>query len=198
MNTGNAGQRRILEPLNITCTSTDCENGLHCFLATKKMMQQNEKGRCRECGMELIDWDRVYRRDLGDAANTFAVLHHELIRHHFWHVDIDQMALNYARRKGKVGLRAAVEKRICSSVGQAKPFRDGRQTPKEGNPIYYAQHATASCCRKCIEEWHGIEQGRELTDDEVQYLSSLAMLYIEERIPDLRDQGERVPFIRQR
>ena len=27
---------------------------------------------------------------------------------------------------------------------------DGRQTPWHGHPIFVAQHATATCCRKCI------------------------------------------------
>ncbi len=41
--------------------------------------------------------------------------------------------------------------------GEGRACRiDGRQTPREGNTIFYAQHATASCCRTCIEYWHGI------------------------------------------
>jgi hypothetical protein len=60
-------------------------------------------------------------------------------------------------------------------------------------PNMYAQHATASCCRKCIEEWHGIHQGRELTEDEITYLATLAILYVDERLPFLTQAGEKVP-----
>jgi len=150
-------------------------------------------GACRSCGATLVDWSRVYRRDLADATYTFTALKYELIRHHFWHVEIDLKALNHARRKGMVGMRAAAEKKIRGSVGQANPFHDGWQTPKSGNVVFYGQHATASCCRKCIEEWHGIPQGRALTDAEVTYLTDLVMLYIKDRLPSLSENGEKVP-----
>lgn len=31
---------------------------------------------------------------------------------------------------------------------------DGKQTPMKGYPVFTAQHATATCCRDCIEKWH--------------------------------------------
>src|SRR5947199_5312284 len=69
------------EPLDIKCTSSDCQNGLHCFKATRRMAPA-ERGRCRSCGADLVDWSRVHRRDKADAAYTFAALQFELIRHH--------------------------------------------------------------------------------------------------------------------
>jgi hypothetical protein len=187
-----------LEPLKITCTSTDCKNSLHCFRATREMKTANKAGACRDCGVELVDWSRVHERDSRDAAYTFAAMKFEMIRHKFWHVEIDQKAVNYARRKGYSGLEPAVRSRIRKSVGAPKPTRDGRQTPMEGsgNVIHYAQHATASCCRKCIEYWHALPQGRALTEDEIGYLAELAMLYIRDRLPNLAADGEKVPPIR--
>jgi hypothetical protein len=145
-----------------------------------------------------VDWSRVHNLDSRDAEYTFSAMKFELIRHKFWHVDIDQKAINHAKRKGYSGLDLAVRSRLRKSVGSAKPSRDGRQTPMEGsgNVIYYAQHATASCCRKCIEYWHGIPQGRALTEDEVGYLAQLAMLYIRDRLPSLTADGEKVSPIR--
>jgi hypothetical protein len=186
-----------LRPLKIRCTASDCESGLHCFRATKKLRIANQVGRCRSCGADLIDWGRVKRLDLRDAASTFASLQKELVRHHFWHVSIDDKAVNYARRKGRPALLVAARKRIERSVGGEQPYRDGRQTPQEGNPIYYAQHATASCCRKCMEEWHGIPAGRALTEREIGYFTGLAMMYLEERLK-LADEPERVPHIKRR
>ena len=90
-------------------------------------------------------------------------------------------------------MRIAAERRIRTSVGPAEPGFDGRQTPKEVNVLYYAQHATASCCRQCIEEWHGFPKGQALTDDEINYLSELVVHYVEERLPDLTEHGEKVP-----
>ncbi len=187
------GATGTLKPLNITCTSADCAHGLHCFQQTRKMAALQQQGRCRTCGAELIDWSRVHKRDPADVSYTFTALKYELIRHHFWHVEIDPKAVNHARRKGTIGIQAAAEQRIRTSVAPAAPPFDGRQTPRAGNIIYYAQHATASCCRKCIAEWHGIPASRALTEDEITYLTALAILYIHERCPLLTPHGEKVP-----
>jgi hypothetical protein len=185
-----------LPPLDIKCTNTNCDDGQHCYLATKQMVRNKQVGACRDCGARPVNWDRVHARDLGDADHTFRMLRTEFIRHHFWHVDIDQKAVNHARRKGRRGMREAAERRIRQSVAAAAPVRDGRQTPFSDNALYYAQHATASCCRRCIEEWHAIPRGRALTEAEVQYLTSLVCRYVEERLPTLTEDGERVPVIR--
>jgi hypothetical protein len=191
-------KKLALEPLKVTCTSSDCNNNLHCFSATKEMVKSDAVGACRSCGAKLVDWERVHDKDLTDARYTFDALKFEMIRHHFWHVTIDPKAVNYARRKGLSGLRSAVRARLRTSIGPANNPYDGRQTPMEGsgNPIHYAQHATASCCRKCVEYWHAIPKGRTLTDDEIDYLAELAMRFIEERIPNLTQNGEHVPPIR--
>lgn len=194
----NQRTQKKLKPLKITCTSADCENGLHCFRATRKMKLANEAGRCRYCGAELVDWSRLHIKDVADIDYTFSALKYELFRHYMWHVEIEQQMVNYACSKGKQGLREASEKQIWRLVGPAQPFRDGIQTPRETsksvNIIHFAQHGTASCCRKCIEYWHGIPQGRELTIEELTYLSKLAMRYIEDRIPSLPEVGEK--FVR--
>jgi hypothetical protein len=192
-----APPKRKLEPLKVSCTSADCQNDLHCFRATQALRAASKQGRCRYCEADLIDWPRVHRRNTGDVDFTFASLRKEFIRHYFWHVTIDPKAANYARRKGRVRLRTAVDRRIRMSIAAAEPFRDGRQTPwvGSGNAIYYAQHAVAACCRRCVEEWHAIPRGRELSDAEVQYLADLAIRYVEERVP-LTDAGEYVPPLR--
>jgi hypothetical protein len=176
----------------ITCTSTRCEDGLHCFRTTRRLVKANMQGMCRACGADLVDWGRVHGRNLSDVDYTFEALKFELIRHFFWHIEIDQDAVLHGRRKGLAGLRKAVPHRIRISIAAAQPIFDGRQTPRHGNVIFYAQHATASCCRKCVEEWHGIPQGRPLTDNEVAYLSALALRYIEERVPQLTEAGEKI------
>lgn len=185
-----------LEALPIKCTMTDCENGLHCWRVTKRMAKTHPRGHCIDCGVRLIDWDRVHRRDPLDAQFTFSQLRRELIRHHYWHVPLDQWAINAAHRIGRLAMPAAVEKKLRVRIGPAHPYRDGGQTPLDRDPIAYAQHATASCCRKCILEWHGIEEGRELSDLEIQYLRDLALAYLDDRLPDIPDDPQRVPPIR--
>lgn len=126
----NQNTEEELKPLKISCTSSDCKNGLHCFLQTKKMAAESQEGRCRYCGAKLVDWNRVHKKNLTDVDYTFTALRYELIRHHYWHLEIDQKAVNHARRKGREGMRIAVEKRIRKYVGPAEPTYDGRQTPK--------------------------------------------------------------------
>lgn len=206
-----------LKPLDIKCTSTNCENGLHCFRQKQKQKKTilreggvayagglgGERtrlgGRCRACGADLVDWERVDKHDLSDVTYTFDTLRKELVRHYYWHLAIDQRAKNHALRKGSIEMRTYAEKRIRTSVGPERPYRDGTQTPihQSGNIVHYAQHATASCCRTCIEEWHGIPRGRALTEPEIEYLTELAMLYIKERLPELTSEGKKIPPIRQ-
>jgi len=92
-------KKLALEPLKVTCTSSDCDNNLHCFSATKEMVETDAVGACRSCGAKLVDWERVHDKDLTDVRYTFDALKFEMIRHHFWHVTIDPKAVNYARRK---------------------------------------------------------------------------------------------------
>jgi len=195
--TATAKSKIVLEALDIKCTSSDCGNNLHCFLATKKMVSRNQKGACRSCGVTLVDWGRVHKKDPKDAAHTFRMLKLEMIRHHFWHKVIDEKAVMHARKKGRVGIRAAIQIRLRSSL-RPKNSWDGRQTPKSGNSIFYAQHATATCCRKCLEEWHAIPPDRELTDEEIAYLVELCEMFINERLPDLTEDGEKIPTTRKK
>jgi hypothetical protein len=67
---------------------------------------------------------------------------------------------------------------------------DGRQTPWHGSAIYYAQHATAACCRTCIEYWHGIPRVGDLGAKELDYLTDLVVRYLDERLPDLPADGQ--------
>ena len=54
---------------------------------------------------------------------------------------------------------------LVKRLAPAAPHKDGRQTPYRGHPVFVAQHATATCCRSCLQRWHGIPKGRELTAD---------------------------------
>ena len=59
---------------------------------------------------------------------------------------------------------------------------DGKQTPMKGHPVFIAQHATSTCCRGCLEKWHHINKGRELTEKEIDYIVSLIMEWIKKEI----------------
>ena len=192
----NAEDWDVEKPLpKVTCTSSDCENDLHSFLRVRPRGQSYRNGECRQCGIDLIDWHRLDQHDLSDVEHTVASLERELIRHVYWHKSIDQRAINHASRKGLSGMREATKKRLSNSVGppSSKLPRDGRQTRFSGNAIFYAQHATATCCRKCIEAWHGIGKERPLTEQQIEYMTELVMHYIEQRVPGLAQHGIKVP-----
>ena len=59
-----------------------------------------------------------------------------------------------------------IEKRLAP----AAPENDGKQTPFRGHPVFVAQHATATCCRSCLQKWHKIPRGRALTNEEQSYI----------------------------
>lgn len=190
---------KVRKPIGIKCEDSDCDQGLHCFRATKEMRGTELEGSCRACGARLVDWQTVHRRSIQDVDLTFASLQNEFIRHHFWHKEFHIRAVNYARRKGKVKLLEAVTKRLRTCIAPAQPFHDGWQTPMNSdspNPIYNAQHATATCCRRCLEYWHGVPMGRELSSEELEYFANLVFQYLDFRFPSLSEEGERIAPLR--
>ena len=55
---------------------------------------------------------------------------------------------------------------------------DGKQTPTKNHPVFIAQHATATCCRKCLYKWHHIKQNKELTEHEIDFITTLIIEWI--------------------
>ena len=67
---------------------------------------------------------------------------------------------------------------IARRLAPAHPTNDGKQTPMRGHPVFLAQHATATCCRGCLNKWYAIPPGRELTYSEKQFVVSLICRWI--------------------
>jgi exodeoxyribonuclease V alpha subunit len=61
-------------------------------------------------------------------------------------------------------------------------LQDGKQTPMRKHPAFVAQHATATCCRGCLEKWHAIPKGRELSADEKQYVVDVLRRWLESQM----------------
>lgn len=59
---------------------------------------------------------------------------------------------------------------------------DGKQTPMKGHPVFIAEHATATCCRKCLYKWHKIEENRELKEEEIDYIVKIIMEWIKKQL----------------
>ncbi len=173
-----------LTVLEVTCGTTKCDDGYHCYSQKKTSLKK-----CKECGIDLIDWERIHKNDLKDSDFVFDQLKTEIIRHVFWHTPIEDEAIKKALVHGKNKTKERVRKFVKSRIYKHTPW-DGRQTPMgKDELINYAQHATATCCRKCLEAWHNINMNKQLNDAEVDYCASLIMKYVEQRLPELNDEG---------
>ncbi|OPC82542.1 hypothetical protein B4N89_17785 [Embleya scabrispora] len=95
---------------------------------------------------------------------------------------------------GESGVRWYAYDVIARRIGPAKPSRDGRQTPYRGHPVFVAQHATGTCCRGCLEEVHGIPQGRPLDKAELNYAVNLVCGWLTREIgPVAKTRTSRPP-----
>lgn len=91
---------------------------------------------------------------------------------------LDEKDLEYIDRVGLDKIRLHAEDFIMRKLAPAQPKNDGKQTPFRGHPVFKAQHATATCCRSCLEKWYHIPKGRELSLSEVNKLTDTIMEWI--------------------
>lgn len=87
--------------------------------------------------------------------------------------------IDYVNEKGMDKIEEHAYDFINKKLKPAYPKNDGRQTAYKGHPVFIAQHATGTCCRGCLEKWHHIPKGQELTDEEVDYVVKVIMKWIE-------------------
>ncbi|MDB4442510.1 DUF4186 domain-containing protein [bacterium] len=92
---------------------------------------------------------------------------------------LTQKDQNYIAAKGVKTIKEHAFQFVGSRISPDFPKNDGKQTPMRNHPVFIAQHATATCCRGCIEKWHGIEKGRALNEKEVDFVVALIMEWIE-------------------
>ncbi len=90
--------------------------------------------------------------------------------------------LDYIKDKGIDKIRSHASDFIRDRVAPAEPLNDGKQTPMRGHPVFIAQHATATCCRGCIEKWHKFPKGKQLTNSQQEYLVNVIMEWIQRQI----------------
>jgi hypothetical protein len=95
---------------------------------------------------------------------------------------LSQKDRDYVATKGLGTIKEHAFHFVNSRVAAEYPKNDGKQTPMRGHPVFIAQHATATCCRKCIQKWHGIKKGRALKPEEIEYVVALIMGWIEQQL----------------
>ena len=84
----------------------------------------------------------------------------------------------YLNAKGIETIEAEACDFVTKRLAPANPKNDGNQTPMKNHPAFIAQHATATCCRKCLEKWHRIPKGRSLTERETEYVVSVILRWL--------------------
>ena len=85
-------------------------------------------------------------------------------------IHLRQKELEYLRQKGMSEVLQHAAEFIEKRLAPAFPANDGKQTPWHNHPVFVAQHATATCCRGCLQKWHQIPKGRVLTGEEQKYI----------------------------
>ena len=90
--------------------------------------------------------------------------------------------LEYIKSKGLDTIRTHACDFIRERIAPAYPENDGKQTPTRNHPVFIAQHATATCCRKCIEKWHKYPRGKCLTEEQQACLVNIIMEWIEHQL----------------
>ena len=113
---------------------------------------------------------------MNDLDALFARLAHSKFRRRFRLGDSDRL---YLQQKGMRTVLEHAEKFIGQRLSPAQPANDGKQTPFRGHPVFVAQHATATCCRGCLEKWHGIRAGRPLTEGDTRHVLAVIQRWLE-------------------
>jgi hypothetical protein len=85
----------------------------------------------------------------------------------------------YIADKGMATIRSHAADFIRTRLAPANPPNDGRQTPMRGHPVFKAQHATATCCRSCLEKWWRIPKGTEIPPERQSRIVDFLMTWIE-------------------
>lgn len=84
--------------------------------------------------------------------------------------------------RGPEAIRTHAFDLIGKRVAPAAPHKDGKQTPYRGHPVFVAQHATATCCRTCLERWHGLPKGIALSLEQQRYVVDVICRWVDREL----------------
>ncbi len=108
--------------------------------------------------------------------NIFDRLSKSKFRSSFYLKDKDIL---YIEDKGIDKIRNHAYDFVIKRLADTSNVTDGKQTPMKGHPVFIAQHATGTCCRRCLEKWHHISKNKNMTDDDIKYVVDIIMSWIE-------------------
>lgn len=87
----------------------------------------------------------------------------------------------YLEEKGMETIHKHAIDLLRKKIAPAYPPNDGKQTPMHGHPVFKAMHATAFCCRGCMEKWYKVPQGTELTEAQLNRIADFLIYWIEQK-----------------
>lgn len=91
---------------------------------------------------------------------------------------LKQKDIEYIDKIGLDKIKLHAKDFINKRVAPANIQNDGKQTPYNGHPVFIAEHATATCCRSCINKWYKIPKDKQLSEEEVNYIVDQIMEWI--------------------
>lgn len=115
-----------------------------------------------------------------DPDEIFAALARSAFRRRFRLGAAEQ---GYLRDKGLASILDHARGFIDKRLAPAEPVNDGKQTPWRGHPVFIAQHATATCCRTCLQKWHGVAKGQPLTSEEQAHVIAVIERWLQGQQP---------------
>lgn len=84
----------------------------------------------------------------------------------------------YIQKKGWPTIERHAADFVRLHLAAAHPPKDGRQTPWHGHPVFIAQHATATCCRGCLNKWWHVPKDVELTPLQQSRIVNLILTWL--------------------
>lgn len=181
-------------PLRMSCKASNCTDKQvaradrrHAFESPTGKLE-GIGGGCIRCGTTgLVDWDLCRARDPREVEALTAYMRLELIRDTYWRETLPERVMRNARRRGAEVLRSSAELKLRSALRVGHPL-ERRQTTFGDTPratiIHCAQHATGTCCRECLEKWHGFPPRQELDASALAYLVGLVDRYVDVRLSE--------------
>ena len=91
---------------------------------------------------------------------------------------LKQKEIEYIEKKGLEEIKKQAYEIINKRIKPKIIENDGKQTPMKNHPVFIGQHATATYCRGCIEKWHHIKKNKELTEHEIDFITTLIIEWI--------------------
>lgn len=125
-------------------------------------------------------WSKIMR------ANPLAKFRKSRFRQKF-HLDVEDV--KFISKLGAAELKRQTLNILNAKV-KYKLWNDGKQTPYDSHPVFKAMHATACCCRSCIEKWWHIPEKKALDSNEISYLASIIELWIRKELIQLNRVNE--------